>query len=156
ALADLRSVAFGEYDWTQFNAAEVLCRLAMNGVETERTAEQIADALPGWRYEQLMRVCGSVAQLATRSEPLLQAYEKPADEYFPLEPVDAFELVATLSHFHRERVKAKYGGFLRGLADGVGLEGRTAYDDGHVVPTADGKGVMARSGPQYPQVDDYH
>jgi hypothetical protein len=149
-------VAFGEYDWTQANATEVLCRLALKGVETERTAEDIADSLPDWRYEQQMRVCDPVAQLAARSERLLAAYEKLADEYCKHEPIDGFELVATLSHYHRERVKAKYSGFLRALMEGVGLAGRTAYDDGHVVVTEDGKGVMAKSGPEYPLVDDFH
>jgi hypothetical protein len=156
ALRDLRYVAFGEYDWTQARATDVLCRLALNGIETKRTADDIADSLPDWRYEQVMRVCDPVARLAVRSEPLLAAYEKLADEFCKVDPVDGFELVATLSHYHPERVKERYAGFLRGLADGVGLEGRTAYDDGHVVATADGKGVMAKSGPEYPQVADYH
>lgn len=156
ALKDLRSVAFGFYDWTQANATEVLCRLALNGVETEQTAAQIAKALPEWRYEQVMRVCGRVAELATRSDMLLQAYDKLIDEYRHGDPVDGFELVSAAARFSPTHVKARYGDFLRRLMAGSGLENRTAFDDGHVVTTEDGKGVIAQSGPTYPQVEDFH
>jgi hypothetical protein len=39
---------------------------------------------------------------------------------------------------------------------GQGLEGRTAFDDGHVVASADGQGIVAKSGREYPQIADYH
>lgn len=156
ALADLRRVAFGLYDWTQANATDILCRLARDGLETAQTAEQIAKALPAWRYEQVMRVCRSVAELAARSPVLQDAYEQIIDEYRSRDPIDGFELIAAAVKFSRERMKHRYSDFLRGLSDGIGLEGRTAYDDGHVVPTGDGKGITARSGPTYPQLEDFH
>lgn len=156
ALKELRSVAFGVYDWTQANATEVLCRLALNGIETEQTAAQIAKALPEWRYEQIMRVCGRVAELAARSDVLRQAYDQLTDEYRQADPVDGFELISAAARFSPMHVKARYGDFLRLLMAGSGLEGRTAFDDGHVVATADGKGVVAKSGPTYPQVEDFH
>src|SRR5262245_58198977 len=39
SLPLLRQVAHGEYDWTQGNAIEVLCRLAADGVESEAILE---------------------------------------------------------------------------------------------------------------------
>ena len=34
----LRAFAFGPYDWTQSMATNVLCRLALDGIEAEATA----------------------------------------------------------------------------------------------------------------------
>lgn len=46
ALPVLRRVAFGEYDWTQGNAIEVLVRLAAAGVERERTVADMRREFP--------------------------------------------------------------------------------------------------------------
>jgi hypothetical protein len=156
AVEDLHTVAFGAYDWTQANATEVLCRLAQGGVKTEDTARRIAGALPAWRHEQIMRVCGPVAALAAHSAVLEQAYDDLIDAYRAEDPADTFELVAAAARFSPARVVARYGDFLRGLMEGAGLEGRTAFDDGHVVFTEDGAGVVAQGGPAYPQVEDFH
>jgi len=156
ALEDLRSVAFGAYDWTQAHATTVLCRLALDGIETQRSAEQIALALPGWRYEQVMRVCGRVGQLAARSEVLQRAYDTLTDGYRDDDPVAAFELIAAAAPWRPGDARARYGDFLRDLMGGAGLEGRTAFNDGHVVTSADGNALVAKGGPTYPQVDDFH
>lgn len=37
ALDNIREIAWGEYDWTQGNALEILVRLAAKGIERERT-----------------------------------------------------------------------------------------------------------------------
>ena len=52
--------------------------------------------------------------------------------------MDGFELVAAAPRFSPELVRARYGDFLRHLMQGVGLEGRTTFDDGQVVPRAPG------------------
>jgi len=51
ALPVLRSTAFGEYDWPQGNAIEILCRLATDGIETEEIVAEIRDHLPELRIE---------------------------------------------------------------------------------------------------------
>ncbi|WP_278643344.1 hypothetical protein [Burkholderia lata] len=50
ALGSLREIAWGEYDWTQGNALEILIRLAANGIgreltiaEFQRNFEQVSD-----------------------------------------------------------------------------------------------------------------
>jgi hypothetical protein len=53
ALPVLRRIAHGEYDWTQANAIEVLCRLAARGIETERIGDEIATLLPTLRDEAI-------------------------------------------------------------------------------------------------------
>lgn len=149
-------MAFGPYDWTQANATEVLCRLAIEGVETTHTSEQIARALPTWRYEQIMRVCAFVAELSVRSPALRAAYEALIVNYLEGDPVDAFELIAALARFDPRAVRQRYGDFLLQLSEGTGLVGRTAFDDGHVVTGDDGKSLVAKSGPTYPLLEDFH
>jgi hypothetical protein len=158
ALPQLRKVAFGVYDWTQAHATNVLCRLALDGLEAEATAAAIAQALPGWRYEQIMRVCPRVAELAARSEPLQQAYEALIEDYLQDDPIDCYELIAAYAPHAPPRVLARYGDFLRGLVEGQGLEGRSAFDDGHVVQLGEGERIraVAKSGPTYPTIDDFH
>ena len=155
ALADLHEVAFGRYDWTQASATEVLCRLALDGVDTERTATRIAEALPKWRYEQIIYVRVPVAALSVRSHALRSAYDSLVETWRERDPVDAFELVLALKHADPTHAFMRYGDFLHALAAGEGLEGRTPYDDGHVVETPDG-GLAARSGPTHPLIVDYH
>jgi hypothetical protein len=50
ALPALRSSACGEYDWTQTRAIGVLCRLAFEGIERDRIAEEIRTRIQQWRY----------------------------------------------------------------------------------------------------------
>jgi hypothetical protein len=50
ALPILNDIAFGEYDWTQIQATDILCRLARDGViDRERTLRKIVSAWPTWR-----------------------------------------------------------------------------------------------------------
>ena len=53
ALPVLRRVAFGQYDWTQGNAIEVLCRLAAAGVERTAIVEELIVNLPDVRDEAI-------------------------------------------------------------------------------------------------------
>lgn len=51
----LDSVAFGEYDWTQRDAIEILCRMALaKGIRKQRTLELIFENLGSFRYETFM------------------------------------------------------------------------------------------------------
>jgi len=54
ALPVLRHVACGEYDWTQGNAIEVLCRLASEGVERDQIIAEVRRELPNLRYKALI------------------------------------------------------------------------------------------------------
>lgn len=69
ALPVLRRVAFGEYDWTQGNAIEILCRLAADGVDRERIIAEIRREFPCLRLE---------AQLYAVGPLLKQVAENPA------------------------------------------------------------------------------
>lgn len=60
ALPVLRRVAFGEYDWTQGNAIEVLCRLASESVERDQIIAEVRREIPKMRYEALLYAFGSL------------------------------------------------------------------------------------------------
>lgn len=51
ALPVLRRIAFGEYDWTQGNAIEVLCRLAAQGVDRAKIIDDLKERLGSMREE---------------------------------------------------------------------------------------------------------
>src|SRR6478609_5529192 len=72
ALPMLREVAFGKYDWTQANAVELLCRLAAEGMDRERTVSDLKRALPGMRDTALLYIAGPLLQ-QSEGDPALAA-----------------------------------------------------------------------------------
>jgi hypothetical protein len=72
ALPMLREVAFGGYDWTQANAIELLCRLAAEGTDRNRTLADLKREMPGMRDTALLYVAGPLLQQA-QSNPALGA-----------------------------------------------------------------------------------
>ena len=68
AVPVLRPIAYGEYDWTQGNALEILCRLAADGVQTRDIVDELKREFPNLRYE---------AQLYAVRPMLAQADENP-------------------------------------------------------------------------------
>ena len=50
----LKAVAFGEYDWTQATALEVICRLYATGKLDDNIIEEIDCRLPAMRFETLL------------------------------------------------------------------------------------------------------
>jgi hypothetical protein len=69
AVSMLREVAFGKYDWTQGNAIELLCRLAADGIDRNRTLTDLKREMPRMRDTALLYA----------ARPLLyQAREHPA------------------------------------------------------------------------------
>lgn len=79
ALPVLRRVAFGDYDWTQGNAVEVLCRLAAAGIERGRVIAQLRQEFPKFRYEATLYSVGPVLYHATR-DPAVAAVVRELDD----------------------------------------------------------------------------
>jgi hypothetical protein len=75
----LRRVAYGEYDWTQGNAIEVLCRLAAEGTYTDATVAELRAALPKMRYEGLLYGLGPLLHRAAHDGKLAQLLGRFAD-----------------------------------------------------------------------------
>ena len=66
ALPMLRQVAFGEYDWTQGNAIEVLVRLAARGIEREQIIAELRQEFPRFRIEAQLYSVGPLLDHAAR------------------------------------------------------------------------------------------
>lgn len=72
AIPTLRRVAFGEYDWTQGNAIEVLCRLAADGIERDATVEELIVNLPEVRDEAIQYALAPLLHLQKSNAALRQ------------------------------------------------------------------------------------
>lgn len=70
ALPALRQVAFGEYDWIQGNAVEILVRLAAIGIDRDRTIADLRRELPRFRYEGVLYSVGPLLSHA-ESDPAI-------------------------------------------------------------------------------------
>jgi len=116
----------------QAKATYSLCRLALDGLETEKTAGEIANHLPRWRYEQTMRVLDPVAMLAIRSGTLRTAYNDVLREFARNDVMDGIAMVASC---YRANADWSLGheAFVRRVMQGEGLRKRTPYDDDQVV-----------------------
>jgi hypothetical protein len=79
ALPVLRRVAFGEYDWTQGNAVEVLVRLAAADVERERTVADLRREFPEFRHEAMLYSVGPVLHHAAR-DPAIAAVVRELED----------------------------------------------------------------------------
>lgn len=71
ALPILRRTVFGEYDWTQGNAVEILVRLAADGIQTEEILAILTTALPSMREEAHFYALAPLLQQG-RKNPSLQ------------------------------------------------------------------------------------
>jgi len=81
ALPLIRDVAFGEYDWIQGNAIEVLCRWAAEGMDKDRTLSDLKREMPNMRDSALLYAAGPLVHQA-KSRPELAAI---VDELMTLE-----------------------------------------------------------------------
>ena len=79
ALPVLRKVAFGEYDWTQGNAIEILCRLAADGIDREAIIADIRREFPKLRYEAQLYAVGPLLEQAEVNPTLAMMLEQLED-----------------------------------------------------------------------------
>lgn len=75
ALPALRETAFGEYDWTQGNAIDILCRLAADGVQRTAILDELRRELPRVREEAVLYAFGPLLWRAKTSEPLQEVVD---------------------------------------------------------------------------------
>ena len=94
AIPALRPIAYGEYDWTQGNAIEILCRLAADGVQTREIVDELKREFPNLRYEAQLY---AVRPMLAKSEDNPQI-AKIIDELLALEEFQ--ETVAELTEDH--------------------------------------------------------
>jgi hypothetical protein len=115
ALTELRSVAFGEYDWIQGNALEVLCRFAAAGMDRDEIIQDIKRESPYFREEALFYALGPLIPL----EDAMPGLKDVLTELREVEEIEsAYEFVR---RGYVERVQAaerKAGEDLKAIAEG--------------------------------------
>lgn len=79
ALPVLRRTAYGEYDWTQANAVEILVRLAAAGLEREEIVAEIRGEFPGFRMEAQWYVVGPLLRHAARDPAVAEIVRRLED-----------------------------------------------------------------------------
>jgi hypothetical protein len=79
ALPVLRQVAFGEYDWIQGNAVEVLVRLAAKGIEREQIIGELRREFPRFREEAQLYAVGPLLHHAAR-DPAVAAVVRQLED----------------------------------------------------------------------------
>lgn len=72
AIPLLQRVAYGEYDWTQGNAIEILCRLAADGMQAEQIVAGLAAHLPAMREEAHYYALGPLLSYAQSNQALME------------------------------------------------------------------------------------
>lgn len=131
ALPDLYSIGFGKYDWTQYKAINVLCRLANEGIKTEEIINNIGKEIQNFRYEAVMPSIRSLANIPDNKEVskiILEIF----DEYSNDDPIDGLYILRLLVLNYPDEVKNKLA-FIKTIAKGIGVENRSPLLDGAVL-----------------------
>ncbi len=131
AIPTLYSIGFGEYDWTQYKAIDVLCRLANEGIETEAIIKNIGGKIQDFRYEAAMPSLESLATIPDNNE-VSKIILKMFDEYADGDPIDGLYILRLLAFNYPIEAKTKLS-FIKAIAKGEGIENRSPFLDGAVV-----------------------
>lgn len=131
AIPTLYHIGFGVYDWTQYKAIDVLCRLANEGIRTNEIIKDIGDNINDFRYEA---VFPSVESLATipNNEGVPKIILRIFDEYSIHDPIDGLDTLRLLAVNYPNKVKSKLA-FIKSIAKGEGIENRSPLLDGAVL-----------------------
>ena len=76
SIPTLKRIAFGDYDWTQGNAIEILCRLAADDVNRDDIVEALIVNLPSIREEAHCYALGSLLSQAEANHALKEIIER--------------------------------------------------------------------------------
>lgn len=63
SVRKLNEIAFGEYDWTQYKAIDILCRLANEGVQKDLFLNRIEQEIGDFRWEAYIPTLYSLAKM---------------------------------------------------------------------------------------------
>lgn len=123
ALPILYPIAFGVYDWTQYKAVGVLCKLAAEGVATDEIVSRIGENIGNFREEALFPSLYYLSQI--KENPSVSAiYEEQYHELKKYDAVDAYEALKYWSINYPDAAR-QYLPFLKEMALGNAEEGLT-------------------------------
>jgi hypothetical protein len=81
-LAFIQKVAFGEYDWTQATALEVLIRLTLEKTMAAETIPLINDKIGEMRYETHLYLAAGLKARGQRDKQYLEILKQLDNKYF--------------------------------------------------------------------------
>lgn len=131
AIPTLYSIGFGVYDWTQYKAINILCRLADEGIQTDEIVKDIGDEINQFRYEAIFPSLESLSRISNNPEVpkiVLNIFE----EYSNDDPIDGLHILRILEKNYPDIVKSKLE-FIKSIARGKGIENRSPILDGAVL-----------------------
>ncbi len=131
AIPTLNTIAFGVYDWTQYKAIDILCRLAIDGIQTQETIRNIGDKIGYFRYEAVFPSLASLARIPDNQDVpkiMLGVF----NEYADADPIDALMVLHLLVPNYPQEAKPHLA-FIKAIAKGQGIENRSPLLDGAVM-----------------------
>lgn len=131
AIPTLYSIGFGVYDWTQYKAINILCRLADEGIQTDEILKDIGEEINYFRYEAVFPSIESLSRISDNQE-IPKIILNIFDEYSNDDPIDGLHILRTLVKNYPESVKSKLE-FIKSIARGKGIENRSPLLDGAVL-----------------------
>jgi len=130
AIPLLYRIGFGVYDWTQYKAITILCRLAQEDIQANQIINDIGKQIHSFRYEAIfpsIRALSNIKNKEKVAEIILHVF----DTYSKGDPIDGLYLLQYLAVNYPERAKEKLG-FIKSIAKGKGTEGRSPMLDGEI------------------------
>lgn len=122
ALPFLRKIAWGEYDWIQCNAIELMIRLAADGVATKEIIADIRAEFPGIRHEASLYAIEPLISRLDREPDLKRVFDQllsiaefktAFDELMYVDPdpynLDSTDLHATVTSARRVEIEDVLG-----------------------------------------------
>jgi len=131
AIPTLYSIGFGKYDWTQYKAIDVLCRLANEGIQTTEIIKDIGDEIQSFRYEAVFPSLESLSTIPNNEE-VPKIILRVFDEYSKDDPIDGLDILRILAINYPDKVKSKLS-FIKEIAKGQGIENRSPLLDGAIL-----------------------
>lgn len=133
AIPTLYAIGFGQYDWTQYKAIGVLCRLAQEGIQTNEIINDIGNKIKDFRYEAVFPSIESLSRIPNNEE-IPKIILEVFDEYSIDDPIDGLHILRILAVNYPNEVKGKLT-FIKSIAKGEGIEDRPPLLDGAVLIT---------------------
>lgn len=131
AIPTLYSIGFGDYDWTQYKAIDILCRFAGEGIQTNEIVKDIGDKINHFRYEAVFPSIESLSLISDNPEIpkiILNLFEKYSND----DLIDGLHILRILLKNYPDNVKSKLA-FIKSIALGKGIENRSPLLDGAVL-----------------------
>ncbi|WP_068505012.1 transcriptional regulator [Paenibacillus kribbensis] len=153
AIPMLYEVAFGVYDWTQYKAVRILTRLAREGLDTNQIVDDIISHVDDFRYEAQMPTFYFLSGL-TGNKKVASLLERHFLENLEYDPIDAFVIFENLYRCSPDAAM-KHSDFLKAIARGDGLDGRSPLLDG-AIGTIDKNGKQEYHWPNGEPVEEHH